>query len=100
MAKPPSRIARDNPLPFSLMFQPEELKSLRRIARKEGVAVGVIIRRAIYTVIYRVHPEMVNRMIETEVDGFLDQLAQRFPGSVLTSTKRKAFKRRLVKELV
>ncbi len=100
MARPRSRVAGDKPLPFSLMFRPEELRSLRRIARKEGVAVGTIIRRAIYTVIYRVHPELVNRMMATEVDGILDQLAQRFPDSFLTGAKRRAFKARLVKELV
>ncbi len=100
MARPRSRVAGDKPLPFSLVLPPDELEVLRKIARQDGVAVGTIIRRAIYSVINRVHPEFVNRMIEAEVDAFLDQLAQRFPASTLTSAKRQAFKRRLVEALV
>ena len=100
MARPPSKIAGNKPFPFSLILQPEELSSLRRIARKEGVAVGTIIRRAILAVIYQGNPELINRMIEADVEAYLDQLTQRFPASILTSAKRKAFKIRLVKELV
>ncbi len=91
MARPRSRVAGNKPFPFSLILQPEELRALRRIARKEGISAGAVVRRAIHTVIYRVHPDVVNRMIESEVDGFLDQLAQGFSFSLRTSAKRRAF---------
>ena len=100
MARPRSRVAGDKPLPFSLVLPPDELEVLRKIARQDGVAVGTIIRRAIYTVIYRVNPRLINRMLETEVDEFLDQLAQRFPASILSGWKGKAFQRRLGEMLV
>ncbi len=86
--------------PFSLILQPSELSALRKIADKNGTSVGAVVRLAIHTVVYRDYPERKRKMVEAEADTFLDQLAQRFPASILTSAKRKAFKNRLVKELV
>jgi hypothetical protein len=80
-----------------MILQPEELGALRKIARKEGVSVGAVIRRAIDTVINRLHPERRKRMVGLEAEAFLDRLADRLPASILTGAKRKAFKNRLVK---
>jgi hypothetical protein len=86
-------------MPFSLIFQPEELKALRKIADKEGVAIAAVIRRAIHTVIGRVHPEFEVRLLASEANDFLDQLATRFPGKMLTPSKRRKFRLQLVKDL-
>jgi hypothetical protein len=85
--------------PFSLILEPDELSTLRKIARKEGTSVGAIVRRAIYVVIDRVYPERRQLMIEHEAEVFLNTLAQRYPESFLTAAKRRHFKRAAVKFL-
>jgi len=86
--------------PFSLILELNELSILRKIAKERGTSVGGVVRVAIQTVIYRNYPGMMRRLVESEADAFLDLLAMRLPSSLLTSAKRKAFKERLVKDLV
>lgn len=86
-------------MPFSLILQPDEMKALRKIAGKEGVAIAVVIRRAIHTVIGQVHPEFKTRLLESEVEAFLGELATRYPGKMLSPAKRSAFRKQLAKSL-
>ncbi len=86
-------------MPFSLILQPDEMGVLRQIAGKEGSSMGAVIRRAIHTVIARVHPEFWARLLDAEANAFLDQLATRFPATLLTAQKRKRFSLQLAKGL-
>jgi hypothetical protein len=81
--------------PFSLILQAVELHPLRKIAGKEGISIGAIIRRAIHTVIGHVHPDLGRKLLESETDAFLDSYAMRFPAGRITPAQRKAFKRRV-----
>lgn len=65
--------------PFSLILEPSELDALRKIADREKTSVAAIVRRAIHTVMYRANPEQLNRMVESEIDAFLNRVAEKFP---------------------
>ena len=86
-------------MPFSMILQPEELSALRHIADKNGVSVAAIIRSAIDTIIFREYPERKKRIVEEEAEAFLERMSQRLPPSILTSAKRKEFKRQAVAHL-
>lgn len=82
-------------MPFSLIFPPDEMQALRKIAGKEGVPVAALIRRAIHVTIRRTDPVDAIRLLQADADAFLDHLASRVPSGVLTAGKRNAFKRHL-----
>lgn len=85
--------------PFSLILKPEEMNALRKIARRERTSVGGVVRRAIYVVIERIHPERRKLVVEQLAEEFLSSLSQRYPSSFLTPAKRSRFKRQAVRLL-
>lgn len=78
--------------PFSLILEPSELDALRKIAGKEKTSVAAIIRRAIHKILYQANPELVDRMIEAEVDGFLKRVGKRVPLAQVQGAKGNALK--------
>lgn len=99
MPKPRSTTNSSDVQPFSLILEPAELGILRKLARKEGTSMGVIVRRAIGVVIEQVYPQRRKLMVEHEAEEFLRSLSQRYPSSFLTSAKRSQFKRQVVRLL-
>lgn len=45
---------------------------------------------------YRANPELVDRMIDAELDGFLKRMGEKFPVAGLRGAKRSAFKKQIV----
>jgi hypothetical protein len=86
-------------MPFSLIFPPDEMQALRRIAAKEGVPVAALIRRAIHVTIRQSDPDDAATLLMADADSFLDHLATRVSAGSLTPGKRSAFKKHLVRLL-
>ncbi|MEW5873994.1 MAG: hypothetical protein AB1752_02285 [Candidatus Zixiibacteriota bacterium] len=58
-----------------------------------------MVRGAIHAVRYRAKPELVDRMIEAELDGFLKRMGEKFMVAGLKGAKRSTFKKRIVKAI-
>jgi len=86
-------------MPFSLIFPPDEMQALRKIAAKQGVPVAALIRRAIHVTIRQTDPADAVQLLQADADAFLDHLATRVPSGVLTAGKRSSFKKHLTKLL-
>jgi hypothetical protein len=65
--------------PFSLILEPDELATLKKMARQQRTSVAAIIRQALHTVIFRDNPGLAKSAIENEVNSFLDQLGNKLP---------------------
>ena len=65
--------------PFSLILEPDELSTLKKMARHQNTSVAAIIRQALHTVIFRSHPGLAKSAIENEVTSFLDHIGTKLP---------------------
>lgn len=65
--------------PFSLILEPDELATLKKMARQQRTSVAAIIRQALHTVIFRSNPGLAKSAIENEVNSFLDHLGNKLP---------------------
>ena len=81
--------------PFSLILEPDELSTLKKMARQQNTSVAAIIRQALHTVIFRTNPGLAKSAIENEVSSFLDHI-----GSKLPLGKGGARRARLKKQMV
>lgn len=65
--------------PFSLILEPDELSTLKKMARQQNTSVAAIIRQALHTVIFRTNPGLAKSAIENEVTSFLDHIGNKLP---------------------
>jgi hypothetical protein len=65
--------------PFSLILEPDELTTLKKMARQQNTSVAAIIRQALHTVIFRTNPGLAKSAIENEVTSFLDHIGNKLP---------------------
>jgi len=65
--------------PFSLILEPDELSTLKKMAKQQNTSVAAIIRQALHTVIFRTNPGLAKTAIENEVTSFLDHIGNKLP---------------------
>ncbi len=79
--------------PFSLILDPSESTALRRIAKARNTSMGALVREVIATVLMASDPAYGRRIIERDVDRFLDQVSERLPIVKVDNSLRRRFKR-------
>jgi hypothetical protein len=87
-------------MPFSVVLTPAEMTVLRKEAARQGTSVSGVVRGAIHKVLFRTHPGFMRKMVNQEVESFVDSLRTHRPGAKVTPALRARIRRQIVSVLV